>query len=307
MPHGTPRCPPYWICLVTAALQVRSSSVFSYVGITRSGMRYSNMEPLHERRIGSPAAAVPAQSPRNCTISLPKPADRRNSSPDGAPPRCTRLPEVDASCRTGSRPPYERVRGIAVQGGRSPQSLRRRDGLPPKWDVEAQPAPRADSQVLPVRAATVSHRCRERRRARPDLPAAGSTGRETPGHRGCPGIDGRRLAPTTPPGSRSRIQDHGSRPRRTPPAGPGTTGPSRASPAGNLLRTEDPSEVPRAVPSPLLPLRPRGPRACRVSPPPIAFPGSFDREVRAVPAATSTGGPRGSRCPPSKRREGAAA
>src|SRR4030067_776824 len=57
MPHGTPLCPPYWICLATAALQVRSSSVSSYVGITRSGMRYSNIEPLHERRIGSPPVA----------------------------------------------------------------------------------------------------------------------------------------------------------------------------------------------------------------------------------------------------------
>ena len=58
MPHGTPRFFPYSICRPTAALQVWSISVFSYVGITRSGMRYSNIEPLHERRIGSPPAAV---------------------------------------------------------------------------------------------------------------------------------------------------------------------------------------------------------------------------------------------------------
>src|SRR3989304_5689302 len=53
MPHGTARFFPYSICLATAALQVWSSSVFSYAGITSSGIRYSNIDPLHERRTGS--------------------------------------------------------------------------------------------------------------------------------------------------------------------------------------------------------------------------------------------------------------
>ncbi|MEJ2613616.1 MAG: hypothetical protein P8Z35_01540 [Ignavibacteriaceae bacterium] len=32
--------------------------MFSYVGITRRGIRYSNIEPLQERRIGSPPTVV---------------------------------------------------------------------------------------------------------------------------------------------------------------------------------------------------------------------------------------------------------
>src|SRR5437868_15540208 len=52
MPHGTPRLFPYSICFCTIALCVWSSRVFSYDGATSIGMRYSNIEPLHDNNIG---------------------------------------------------------------------------------------------------------------------------------------------------------------------------------------------------------------------------------------------------------------
>jgi hypothetical protein len=36
----------------------RSISVFSYVGITSIGMRYSNIDPLHEMSVALPPAVV---------------------------------------------------------------------------------------------------------------------------------------------------------------------------------------------------------------------------------------------------------
>ena len=68
MPQGTPRWPPYSICRATAALQVWSSKVLSYVGITSSGIRYSNIEPLHDSSTGSPPVPV-SRRPRANQLS----------------------------------------------------------------------------------------------------------------------------------------------------------------------------------------------------------------------------------------------
>src|ERR1700722_11047693 len=58
IPQGVLRCPPYSICLLTVAREVCQISVFSYVGITRLGIRYSNIDPLQERSTGSLPAFV---------------------------------------------------------------------------------------------------------------------------------------------------------------------------------------------------------------------------------------------------------
>ena len=69
MPHGTPRCRPYSIWRRTAAWQVWSSSVSSKLGITSSGIRYSNIEPLQDSSTGSPPMWVsgrPSANQRSC-------------------------------------------------------------------------------------------------------------------------------------------------------------------------------------------------------------------------------------------------
>ena len=58
MPQGTPRCRPYSIWRATAAWQVWSRSVPSKPGITRSGIRYSNIEPLQLSSTCLPRAVV---------------------------------------------------------------------------------------------------------------------------------------------------------------------------------------------------------------------------------------------------------
>src|SRR6185312_2331537 len=72
MPQGTFRVMPYSICRSTAALQLSSRRVFSYVGITRRGMRYSNIEPSHERRVGPDGELVswrPRENQFSCGTS----------------------------------------------------------------------------------------------------------------------------------------------------------------------------------------------------------------------------------------------
>jgi hypothetical protein len=65
MPHGTRRSDAYAICRRTAPSQVSSSTVYGNDRMTSTGIRYSNMLPLHETSAVAPAARVSVRPSRN--------------------------------------------------------------------------------------------------------------------------------------------------------------------------------------------------------------------------------------------------
>ena len=64
-PQGTLRSMPYAICRSSDPSYVSASSVAGNECITSSGMRYSNMLPLHDTSAVEPEACVSVRPSRN--------------------------------------------------------------------------------------------------------------------------------------------------------------------------------------------------------------------------------------------------